>query len=104
MAAQLSQPKEKPDSGDLRAVLAWNVRRYRVQRKLSQEQLAFESDLDRTYISALERCVWNVALSNVEKISIALGVPAWQLLYLAENAEQEDVNITVIVKEGPQLG
>lgn len=88
MAAKLSKPTEKPDSGDLRAVLAWNVRRYRVERQLSQEQLAFESELDRTYISALERRVWNVALSNVEKIAKALGVPAWQLLFVPEDAGQ----------------
>jgi transcriptional regulator with XRE-family HTH domain len=92
MAARLSQPKEKPDGDDLRAVLAWNVRRFRVARQLSQEQLAFESELDRTYVSALERCVWNVAISNVEKIAKALAVPAWQLLYLPEDTDQKEMS------------
>lgn len=89
MAATLSKAKDKPDGADLRSVLAWNVRRYRVQLKMSQEQLAFESELDRTYISALERCVWNVALSNVEKIAKALAVPAWKLLYVPSDLKND---------------
>jgi transcriptional regulator with XRE-family HTH domain len=81
MSAPLSSSTKKPDSNDLRDVLAWNVRRYRVQRKLSQEQLAFESELDRTYISAIERKVWNASLSSIEKIALALQIPAWKLLH-----------------------
>lgn len=34
----------------------------------------------RTYISAVERCIWNVALGNIEKIAGALDVEPWQLL------------------------
>jgi transcriptional regulator with XRE-family HTH domain len=81
MPAQLSSSSKKPDSNDLRTVFAWNVRRYRVQRKMSQEQLAFESELDRTYISAIERKVWNASLSSIEKIASALQIPPWKLLH-----------------------
>jgi len=42
--------------------------------------LAFKCDLDRTYISAVERCIWNVSLGNIGKIALALGVEPWQLL------------------------
>lgn len=87
MSAKLSSSTTKPDSMDLRAVLAWNVRRYRVRQKLSQEQLAFQSDLDRTYISALERKIWNVSLSNIEKIALALNVPAWKLLHVSTSTD-----------------
>lgn len=86
MSAKLSTTKDKPEGKDLRSILAWNVRRHRVVRKMSQEQLAFEAELDRTYISALERRVWNVSLSNIEKIADALQVPAWQLLHAPELA------------------
>ena len=81
MPAQLSSSTKKPDDNDLRSILAWNVRRFRVQRKMSQEQLAFEAELDRTYISSIERKVWNASLSNIEKIANALQVPAWKLLH-----------------------
>ena len=86
MSAKLSTTKDKPEGNDLRSILAWNVRKHRVLHKMSQEQLAFEAELDRTYISALERRVWNVSLSNIEKIADALQVPAWQLLYEPEQA------------------
>jgi transcriptional regulator with XRE-family HTH domain len=63
----------------LHATLAYNIRLLRF-KKISQEELAFRCELDRTYISAIERCVWNVALSNIEKIAGALDVEPWRLL------------------------
>jgi transcriptional regulator with XRE-family HTH domain len=64
----------------LRGALAYNVRLLRFKQEISQEELAFRCELDRTYISAVERCVWNVALSNIEKIAGALNVEPWRLL------------------------
>lgn len=81
MPAQLSDVQEMPAGSDVRAILAWNVRRLRVGLAISQEQLALRAGLDRTYISALERKIWNVSLGNVEKLADALGVKPWQLLY-----------------------
>lgn len=52
----------------------------RLEKGWSQERLAAECDLDRTYVSAIERSRWNVALSNIEKIATALEVEAWLLL------------------------
>nr|WP_281287831.1 helix-turn-helix transcriptional regulator [Extensimonas perlucida] len=46
----------------------------------SQERLALTCNLDRTSVSALERRVWNVSLSNIEKIALALDKEAWRLL------------------------
>ncbi len=65
---------------NLREVLAVNIRRLRLELAISQEELAFRCELDRTYISAVERCVWNVSLGNIEKIATALDVEAWRLL------------------------
>lgn len=64
----------------LREVLAQNIRRIRLEQGISQEELAFRCELDRTYISAVERCIWNVSLGNIEKIAMALKVEPWQLL------------------------
>lgn len=47
---------------------------------MSQEKLAFECDLHRTYISDIERGTRNVSLDNIEKISKALGVQPKDLL------------------------
>ncbi len=46
----------------------------------SQERLALICELDRTYVSAIERCVWNVSLSNIERLAQALEVEPWMLL------------------------
>ena len=40
---------------DGRALLAWNLRRIRVRKGLSQERLAYDSGVDRSYVGGLER-------------------------------------------------
>ena len=50
------------------------VRELRKERGLSQEQLAFDADLHRTYIGMIERAEKNVTLINIEKIAKALKV------------------------------
>jgi transcriptional regulator with XRE-family HTH domain len=51
-----------------------NVRKYRLQLKISQEELANRANLHRTYIGMIERAEKNITLVNIEKISIALNV------------------------------
>lgn len=80
MSAKPSLPTKVPDAQDLRGVLAWRVRVLRVKKGWSQENLAFACELDRTYISAVERSVWNVSLSNIERLAQALEVEPWMLL------------------------
>jgi transcriptional regulator with XRE-family HTH domain len=80
MPKRVSKPKPSQFEKSLRGALAYNIRLLRFENGLSQEELAFRCELDRTYISAVERCIWNVALGNVEKIAEALNVEPWQLL------------------------
>ena len=49
------------------------LRQLREQRGLSQQDLAFESDLDRTYISLLERGLRQPTLTSLILLSAALG-------------------------------
>ena len=58
------------------------VRAARLDLHLSQEALAFNCELDRTYISGIERGKRNVSLINIHKIAVALQVPAGDLLQL----------------------
>lgn len=67
-------------TGQLRDVLATNLRRLRASLGWSQEQLAAEAGLHRTFIGAVERCERNISLDNVERLAGALGVEGWQLL------------------------
>lgn len=50
------------------------VRALRKKRKLSQEMLAFEAGLDRSYMGGVERGERNVSLINIAKIAKALGI------------------------------
>ena len=61
-------------------MLARNLRIYRQQRGLSQEELAHKADIDRTYVSALERCVYGVSIDVLERLAVALSVEAADLL------------------------
>jgi transcriptional regulator with XRE-family HTH domain len=63
-----------------RSLLAKNLVRLRLERNLTQEMLAFEAELHRTFIAHVEREVRNISLDNVEKLAIALGVETFELL------------------------
>jgi transcriptional regulator with XRE-family HTH domain len=65
---------------DIRRRVGQNVRKYREQRDWSQEELAFECDLHRTYISGVERGVRNPTVIVLQKIAKALKVPTALLL------------------------
>ncbi|HQH27614.1 MAG TPA: helix-turn-helix transcriptional regulator [Oligoflexia bacterium] len=64
----------------LRKVLANNIKRFRNERSLSQEQLAEACGLHRTYVGSVERCERNVTLSTLEILAKALGLTVPQLL------------------------
>ena len=56
------------------------VRKFRLSKKLSQEDLADLADLHWTYISGIERGIRNISLKNIAKISKALEVKLKNLL------------------------
>jgi transcriptional regulator with XRE-family HTH domain len=63
-----------------RALLAVNVLRLRNKRGWSQEALAFEAGLHRTFIAHVERQARNISIDNIERIAAALGVSTSELL------------------------
>lgn len=69
---------------NLRVVFAMRVRAARKALRLSQEALASEAGLHRTYIGSIERAERNVSLDNIERIAVALKVPAWSLIKIAD--------------------
>ena len=56
------------------------VRKVRLEKGFSQEQLALEANLDRSYIGGVERGERNISLVNLFKLSKALSVPPSTLL------------------------
>jgi len=65
---------------DWRSIVGRNVRRIRQQRQMTQEKLAFEADLDLTYVGGIERGKRNPSLLAMARIAKALSVPLTKLL------------------------
>lgn len=65
---------------DIKEKFGNKVRQVRLSRGLSQEQLAFISNLHRTYISGVERGLRNVSLDNIERIAKALNISIGDLM------------------------
>ncbi len=71
---------KRTHKGPLRDVLAKNMRRLRADRDLTQEALAYECGINRTYLSAVERAERNVSIDNIARIAKGLQVEPWKLL------------------------
>lgn len=67
----------------LRQTFASNLRRLRTAKGLSQEELAHRANLDRTYISSLERAVYAASLDTLERLAKELSVSPEELLLKA---------------------
>lgn len=63
-----------------RRILALNMVQLRGALGWSQETLALQAGLDRSFVAQVERRSRNVSLDNIEKIANALGVPVHRLL------------------------
>jgi transcriptional regulator with XRE-family HTH domain len=63
------------------------VRALRKERGLSQEALAFACELDRTYVSGIERGERNPSLTNILKLARALATRPAELFARAEGLE-----------------
>jgi transcriptional regulator with XRE-family HTH domain len=71
---------KRTHKGPLRDTLAKNMRRLRAARKLTQEALAHDCGINRTYLSAVERSERNVSIDNIARIAKGLKVEPWKLL------------------------
>ena len=65
---------------DIKLRFGSRVRRLRNQRGMSQQALAFQCGLDRTYIGSVERGERNISLANIHKIATGLEVQPSELL------------------------
>ena len=69
---------------DIRRQVGLNVRRYRLEKGLSQEGLAHECGLHRTYISGVERGIRNPTVLVLQHIATALDIAASRLLEIGK--------------------
>jgi len=74
---------------DLREVFATNLRRLRHARGLSQDDLAYEAEVSRSYLSQLEKGAFYASLKVVGKLAGVLKVEAAELLKLPATTRSE---------------
>ncbi|MDA9473886.1 XRE family transcriptional regulator [Bradyrhizobium sp. CCBAU 65884] len=65
-----------------RALVALNVRQIRINRGISQEKLAYEAGIDRSYLASLERQSKNPTIDILDRIAETLGVHVSELVVL----------------------
>jgi transcriptional regulator with XRE-family HTH domain len=69
---------------DLREVFAANLRRLRNAKGVSQDELAYEANVSRSYLSQLEKGTFYASLNVVGRLSVALGVEPAELLKIPQ--------------------
>ncbi len=63
-----------------RRLVGSNIRRLRLERDMSQEELAFEAGINRAYLSTVENGKRNISIDNIVAIANAMRVDARELL------------------------
>lgn len=69
---------------ELKQALSANIKRIRLEHGISQEKLALKANIDRSYMSELERCLANPSIEALLKIANALEVSPCDLVDLGE--------------------
>jgi transcriptional regulator with XRE-family HTH domain len=69
-----------------RTRIALNLRRIRAAKGMSQEELAFEAMVDRSYISGMEREAFNPSVDMLERLAKALGIDVAEFLNIPKGA------------------
>jgi transcriptional regulator with XRE-family HTH domain len=72
---------------DVVQLLGKNVRHYRKLRGMTQEQLALEVEMERSYVSDLERGVRNPSVKALGRLAEALGIEPHLLLTNEQESE-----------------
>ncbi len=73
---------------DVKVKIGQRIKELREASNMSQKDLSYAADLDRSYIASIENGQRNVSIVNIEKIASALGVT---LKKFFENAKFENI-------------
>lgn len=72
-----------------RALVAWNLRRIRTERGVSQERLAADAGVDRAYVSELERELGNASVDLLDRLAAVLDVAVGEFLAAVPAGEEK---------------
>ncbi|MBQ9280435.1 MAG: helix-turn-helix transcriptional regulator [Clostridia bacterium] len=87
---------------DVKIIIGNRIKFLRNNLKLSQEKLALNAELDRTYITSVERGKRNISIINIEKIANALNCTLSEFFYAPEfganmmSLERSNLNKTIV--------
>ena len=79
-----------------RELVGFNLRRLRVERDISQERLAFDSGVDRSYLGGMERGEENPTVDILDRLATTLSVPLAGLFA----GESDDADRSTGLKRG----
>jgi transcriptional regulator with XRE-family HTH domain len=74
---------------EAKQLLAWNVRKIRVARQISQERLALDAGIDRAYFGRIERFEENLSLATVDTLAKTLNVTVADLFKIPQPGEEK---------------
>lgn len=87
---------------DISGYVGAAVRALRERRGFSQEELAHRADLDRTYVSGIERNRRNPSLQSMQRIVVALDVGLDVLFVHARKLAEQDLATRVRTPSSPR--
>ena len=64
---------------DIKSKVGKRIREIQEKAEMSQKDLAYSSDLDRSYIASVENGKRNISIINIEKIAKSLGISISEL-------------------------
>jgi transcriptional regulator with XRE-family HTH domain len=79
----MAKPSNTYAGNEVLVALGAAIRRKRAELGLSQETLAADAELDRSYVGGVERGEHNITVMSVKKITDALGMKSSELFELA---------------------
>ncbi len=79
------------------------MRLLRAERSWSQERLAAEAGLNRSYLSAVERSEQNFSIDNLYQVAEGLGVESWQVLRMEGYRNEAIVTILIMLTSSLSL-
>ena len=83
---------------NLRQIFSKNIKFYRMQNNLSQQELAEKCETATNYISEIETGRKFPSIEMIEKLATVLNVPAWTFLYV-NTQEKLDNNPVVVLSD-----
>ena len=63
---------------DIKSKIGTRIKELRESKNMSQKDLAYASDLDRSYITSVENGQRNISIVNIEKIAFALRISLYE--------------------------